>query len=185
MLTSPEIAQLSAALVAAQKVMPNVSLDKQVSYKGINFQYASLSNCIAMTKPVLAAHGLAVVQYPKVSDKTLSVSTRLLHESGEWMESELSMSIESNDPKALGSILTYQRRYSYTAMLGIAHESDHDALAVEILYEGTEEHKQWLKSVLEPLGVGKDGMRSVHDYMIKHHYEMTQDAAITAMEKLR
>lgn len=95
------------------------------------------------------------------------------------------MTLESLDPKALGSCLTYLRRYSYTALLGIEHESDQDALTLDTLYEGTDEHKRWLKSVLEPLGVGKDGMRAVSEFMLKNHFEMTADAAITAMEKMR
>lgn len=185
MITSPAIAQLSAALVLAQREMPNVQLDKKVSYKGIEFHYASLSNCIAVTKPVLSSKGLVVVQYPKVSEKTLTVATRLIHESGEYLETELSITVETSDPKLIGSLLTYLRRYSYTSLLSIAHESDMDATTVETLYEGTEEHKQWLKSVLEPMGVGREGMRSVHDYMLKNHFEMTEDAALVAMEKIR
>lgn len=184
--TSTEIAQLCAALVNAQIEMPNVSLDKTVQYKGVSFQYASLSNIIANTKPVLSKHGLVIIQYPITAlPSTLTVATRLIHSSGEWMESDLSATVNLEDPKLIGSWLSYLRRYSMTALLGISHESDMDAKTIEMIYEGTDDHKRWLKTILEPMGIGTDGMRSVHDFMLKNHFELTQEAALVAMEKVR
>jgi len=183
--SSQEIAQLCAALVCAQVEMPNITLDKTVQYKGVNFQYASLSNIIANTKPILAKHGLVVIQYPITAPNTLTVATRLIHSSGEWLQSELSASVNLEDPKLIGSWLSYLRRYSMTALLGISHESDMDSKTIEILYEGTDDHKRWLKSMLEPMGIAQDGMRQIHDYMLKNHFELTQEAAMVAMEKIR
>jgi hypothetical protein len=184
--TSTEIAQLSAALVHAQCEIPNIALDKTVQYKGVNFQYASLSNIIANTKPTLAKHGLVVVQYPKTSESMLCVVTRLLHSSGEWLESELSAKVNLEDPKLIGSWLSYLRRYSMTALLGISHESDMDAKTIETLYDGSDDHKRWLRDILSPMGVNSaEALRSIHDYMLKNHFELTQEAALCAMEKLR
>jgi len=39
--------------------------------------------------------------------------------------------------------------------------------------------------MLEPMGIAQDGMRQIHDYMLKNHFELTQEAAMVAMEKIR
>jgi hypothetical protein len=72
----------------------------------------------------LSANGLAFVQ--TISDGVLH--TRLLHTSGQWIASEHPLPM-SGKPQEIGSALTYARRYSLSALLGIAADEDDDANA--------------------------------------------------------
>jgi hypothetical protein len=58
------------------------------------------------------------------------VTTLLAHASGEWIETRLAMGLESTDPQAIGSALTYARRYGLCALVGVAPgDVDDDAAA--------------------------------------------------------
>ena len=58
--------------------------------------------------------------------------TLLLHESGEWIETEpLQMKLEKNTPQGVGSAVTYGRRYQISSVLGLASEEDDDGEANE------------------------------------------------------
>ena len=48
----------------------------------------------------------------------------LLHESGQWIKSRLKMPIEKATAQAIGSTITYGRRYGLSAMVGIAQYDD-------------------------------------------------------------
>jgi hypothetical protein len=60
-----------------------------------------------------------------------------------------------------------------------------DAKTIETLYEGTDDHKRWLKSILEPMGIPQSAMVKIHDAMLKNHMELSEEAAIMAMESVR
>jgi len=55
------------------------------------------------------------------------LETVLMHASGEWVSSELAINPIKNEPQAIGSALTYARRYALSAILGIATDEDDDA----------------------------------------------------------
>jgi len=124
---STEIDKISAALVAAQAEMPTPALDRAVNSGKYGYRYATLAEIVKLTKPTLAAHGLAVVQ----SAGDDGVTTRIVHESGQWIESTpLRVMIATETPQAQGSALTYARRYSLNAMLSLAPaDEDDDAQA--------------------------------------------------------
>ena len=52
------------------------------------------------------------------------METTLLHSSGEWIASKLSIGLTKQDPQAIGSAISYARRYSLSAILGVSAEDD-------------------------------------------------------------
>lgn len=87
-------------------------------------------------RPVLAKHGLAVVQGATVPMTTdvgalvgFAVETMLVHSSGEWLTNTAIMPIAKADPQGAGAALTYGRRYSLSALLSIATDEDDDGNA--------------------------------------------------------
>jgi hypothetical protein len=79
---------------------------------------------IAKITPVLAKYGLAIYQTFEGTPDTPIIVTTLIHESGEFIQGKLAMKPVKADPQSLGALLTYGRRYSYLAIVGIAPEDD-------------------------------------------------------------
>ena len=130
MFMSAEIDQIAAALSEFQSEIKQPELSKEVSVKTrtggtYSFKYADLSSCVKAAVPAMKKAGLAVTQL--VIGGTLT--TLLVHKSGQWFKSELQIG-NSPDYQALGSAITYLKRYSYCAILGIVADTDDDANAV-------------------------------------------------------
>lgn len=127
MRTSESITELVKALVAARKAFTPVLRDSTAQV-GANrsYTYADLAAVLEATMPALLAHGLVVVQAIDVPSSALI--TRLVHVSGEWIESGYLLPLDAA-PQQLGSALTYGRRYSLQAVLCLAAEDDDGAAA--------------------------------------------------------
>ena len=125
---SAEIKEISAALSAFQGSVEQPKLEKEVKVKTrtggeYKFKYADLSACVKAAAPALKEHGLSVSQI--ISDGKLI--TLLSHTSGQWFKSELLLPTQSTDYQSFGSAITYLKRYSYCAILGIVADTDDDA----------------------------------------------------------
>jgi hypothetical protein len=113
---------LAKALIRFHMEVGKVKKDSKNPY--FNSSYASLSNILDIVTPPLIVSGLTIVQMP-VGDGLLK--TILMHESGEFLESEFDMKIVKRDPQSLGSAITYARRYAIGAILCLNIDDDDDA----------------------------------------------------------
>lgn len=125
---SESINEISAALSAFQGSVEQPKLEKEVKVKtktgrDYSFKYADLCACVKAATPALKANGLSVCQL--ISDGKLV--TILSHKSGQWFKSELMLPNQTTDYQAYGSAITYLKRYSYCAILGIVADTDDDA----------------------------------------------------------
>lgn len=118
---SSTIAALAAALSAFQGEVESIKKDADNPF--FKSKYASLENIIATTRATLAKHGLAVTQLP-IGDNELT--TILLHKSGEFIETTVRLNAKDRTPQAIGSAITYMRRYTLSAILGLATDEDDD-----------------------------------------------------------
>lgn len=125
---SESIAELATALALAQLEIENAS--KNAANPHFKSRYADLAEVLNTARPVLAKHGIAVVQSTSYADKLVHVDTLLTHKSGQWLESHSSAPIGKDDVQGVGSVTTYLRRYSLAAMVGIAQEDDDGESAV-------------------------------------------------------
>ena len=90
--------------------------------------YISLDGILETVRPILAKNGLAVIQEATGDGDYIFVKTKLIHESGEMIETEvLKMKPQKNDPQSMGSCITYSKRYQLAALLGISECIDDDA----------------------------------------------------------
>ena len=117
---------LAVALVAAQLEMPE--LEKNAVNPHFKNRFMSLDNLIAKTRPVLNRHGLAIAQFPTLSEQGgLVLTTVLLHgDSGEPLEFDTPLLGAAENMQQLGAAITYARRYAWQAVLGVAAEEDTD-----------------------------------------------------------
>ena len=137
---SADTTELYASLVAFQGEAPNVIKRKKADLgKGGQWLYAPLSVVRSTLQPILAKHGLGVIQLPHQGYRDgyfcVGVTTRVIHKSGQWLQSPpfwcCSLDHQggpSARPISFGSAFTYARRYSYEACLGIVASRDDDGV---------------------------------------------------------
>lgn len=120
---SDTIGSISKALfVAQQALLPAM---KNATNPHLRNKYADLGAVWEACEGALKAAGLVVVQCPGTSDRGVTLTTTVIHaESGEWIESDLTMPAGKGDAQAIGSAITYARRYALSAMLGVLAEDD-------------------------------------------------------------
>jgi len=141
MRTSAEIGALAGALAIARGEMEQPACNRRNANFGKG--YADLSAVQEAAVPALAKHGLAILQaVDSVSGETVTISTTLVHESGQWMTPDpVTVPVEiplSNAGKQIrtreqqiGALTTYLRRYALAALLNLASEEDADGNAPE------------------------------------------------------
>jgi hypothetical protein len=133
MITSGEINELATALAAAQGEFGPVQRRGLNTYTQTT--YATLTDMLEACRGALAKHGLCIVQTPEFSDDPgrVALTTRLLHTSGQWIESLCVVPVARQEKMAeihsYVSALTYARRCSLAAILGIAPDADDDGNA--------------------------------------------------------
>ena len=126
---SDAINEIGTALAKAQRVMKGAKKDSANPF--FKSKYADLASVAGACLDQLNDNGIAVVQSPSsMDDGRVSVETMLLHSSGQWMAETLTGKPKDDGPQALGSVITYLRRYSLAAFAGVAPEDD-DAEAAE------------------------------------------------------
>lgn len=117
---------LVEALLKAQSEMPEIGKDSKADTGKFAYKYASLPEILKVALPILHKNGLLLVQ-PTHRDETGAwLETTLIHTSGEKLTGETPLPTPE-DWQKWGSAVTYARRYSLTAMLGIAPDDDDDA----------------------------------------------------------
>jgi hypothetical protein len=114
---------LFAALIKAQAAMGCAVKDSKNPH--FRSSYASLSAVIDAVIPVLNEHGVGVLQMPHLDETQVQLTTVLLHSSGQMVSSTVATPMgKKNDAQAVGSAITYLRRYSLQAIMGLPVEDD-------------------------------------------------------------
>jgi hypothetical protein len=122
---SESIDKIIPAFIAFQSDMPSVPKDGNNPH--FKSKYATLGAITEATRPHLAKHGLGFMQWMSNRDGYQLIVTRIMHTSGQWMEDEgYILNPTKNDPQGMGSAVTYARRYTLGASLGIITEDDDD-----------------------------------------------------------
>jgi hypothetical protein len=120
---SDSIAALAAALSKAQAQIEGAIKDSTNPH--FRSKYADLSSVVDAIRKPIAANGLAYVQTINQADNAASVSTIIMHASGEWIDcGAIAVPVSKGDAQGYGSALTYARRYSLSAAFGVAPEDD-------------------------------------------------------------
>jgi hypothetical protein len=155
---SGQIEKVAAALVAVQGEMTNPPKTKTVYAGQKKYSFAPLPEILDAVRPVLTKHGLALVQL--VRERTLE--TRVVHTSGQWIGAAYGLPAVA-DSQAMGSAITYGRRYSLCALLGIAGEDDEDGEAASEGERAAEEAKRAEAAKRLDALKGKGQVRSAYD----------------------
>ena len=126
---SESVKNLVASLVKVQSEIKNL----YPSSNGYGYDYVPLEKIIDLLKIVLPKNGLGYIQLPFGGQNGTSVglTTRIIHESGEWIEETAEFPITDmkgvNKTQAAGAAITYFRRYALISAFGITGDKDVDA----------------------------------------------------------
>lgn len=115
----------AADLVAALGALANINKTGDVQAGQRSYRYVELDELLDAARPILAGHNLALTQDVATDDTgALAVTTILWHTSGETFRFGPLRSHQPDAPQALGSLISYWRRYSAMAALGVAGADD-------------------------------------------------------------
>lgn len=120
---SPELDQLASALAIAQGTIQGAVKDR--TNPAFKSSYADLASVWDACRAALSSNGLSVSQHPgRLEDGSATVTTILLHKSGQHIASVCAALPRDQSPAAVGSVVTYLRRYALAAAVGVAPEDD-------------------------------------------------------------
>ena len=122
-LMSSSIGALAAALSKVQAQLKAASKDSANPF--FKSKYADLSSVWEACREALTSNGFAVSQAAgSREDGAISITSILMHSSGEWIASEVAVKPSKPGPQEAGSILSYLRRYSLASLVGVVAEDD-------------------------------------------------------------
>ncbi len=134
---SSDIGKLAEALSAFQGEVQDPMKDKSFQIMGKNVEYADIETVLKAVRPLLVKNGLAVTQLLGSMLDRVTITTILMHKSGQYISSKAVMRSEgpkiskqgnqiTSDAQASGSVISYLRRYALCGLLGLA-QADNDA----------------------------------------------------------
>ena len=123
--TSESINELAGALAKAQSEMKLAGLDSTNPY--FKSRYADFASIVKASRPALTKYGLCISQQVLMGEEGQNILfTRLMHASGQYLESTMRIVPAKNDLQTLGSYLTYLKRYAYAAIVGVVASDEDD-----------------------------------------------------------
>lgn len=129
--TSSPIGKIAEALSKAQSKFVQPSKNKTVTVRPktsapYSFEYADYNAIVEAVRGPLSEHGLCFSHLVEIRNEKLMLVTKLIHSSGEVLESLWPLA-GSSDPKEFGGDMTYGKRYSLSAITGCVADDDTDA----------------------------------------------------------
>jgi hypothetical protein len=165
---SESIENLARALVLFQVKVESIKKDSLNPF--FKSKYASLSNILDAIKEPLIESGLSVMQLPTGQ---YELTTIVMHESGEFIQSSYTMKPVKDDPHGIGSIITYQRRYCLASalLLNIDIDDDGNAGTLGVKPKDETDNKPWLnkdtkefKGAIEKLKAGTTTLDKIKQF---------------------
>ena len=123
----------SETIIELSKAFAKMQMELEQPLKNANnpffkSKYVPLENVVDSITRAASKHGLSFTQFPSSDENgNVTVGTMVMHESGEWIEYDpICLKPVKNDPQAVGSAITYAKRYALSAIFGITSDNDDD-----------------------------------------------------------
>lgn len=127
--SSESIKEISAALVEASEEIGGVVKGSNNPF--FKSKYADLASIIELVKAPLEKQGIVILQPIRTDEHgNAYLETKLLHGSGEFISSFMPLDISGKE-QALGSRITYFRRYQLQSLLSIPAIDDDGEMAMQ------------------------------------------------------
>lgn len=190
MLTSETTTSLFKAMIAAAPEISSIGKSKQA----YGYKYATLDSLIDMLRSVLPKHGLWWVQTPARQNGVSTLTTRVIHDSGEWIEDTIEMTDtelqgKANDTQRVGASITYYRRYALSAIFGVSADEDVDGNLNNIRQQPTRQTPQPAKKQ-DPLAYIKADIKArqdvgeVHESILKDYADLLKTDLVREVDDM-
>ena len=130
---SASVKELATALIAVQADLPTITKDRLAKGEKFSYAYVGLDTVMPEALAILNKNGLALTQTVGTAEDGTgtTLSTMLLHKSGEWLSDTQPLLLARQDPQGQGSAITYARRYGVMAALGMVADEDDDGASAK------------------------------------------------------
>ena len=167
---SEQIGELAAALAIAQGAIQPVERNREVKVKlkaggEYGFSYATMDAIVDAIREPLSTNGISWVQGVDGSTNGTIVETLIMHKSGQWFSTVTPVRIDGSGAQAVGSGITYAKRYGLTAALGIVTEDDDDGNEADGNERKIIKRPQSNRSDKDPNWTGPLGKSALKDQM--------------------
>jgi len=163
---SAEITNIVQALCEAQKTIQHAKKGKFNPFT--ESKYCDLADVMDACRDQLTTNGICFTQLPSVSDNIMSITTLLMHKSGEWIRSVIScnpvVNKKSNNAQSMKAAFTYLRRIALESMVGVASEDDDGNNSEQV-------DSERIRKCLESFKAMKVTEAQIEDYL-EHPLEM-------------
>lgn len=121
--------ELFKAWLAARRKMTPLLASERANTGKFSYKYADLLGVLEVVMPACLEEGLVVTQDITSTPGYIGVITHILHPESDvtWSTAETGYDVPPGEPRTLGSIITYLRRYSLIATFALAPDKDDDA----------------------------------------------------------
>lgn len=141
--TTTKHENLAAAVAALQSELPKIEKAETAKVEtksggSYSYTYAGLASITERIMPLLGKHGLSFIARPTFVGEQRDrfvLAYSLMHESEGREDGEYPLPT-TGTPQAIGSAITYGRRYCLCAVTGVAPEDDDDGAAAEAEAQG-------------------------------------------------
>jgi hypothetical protein len=123
---APTQGKIAAALAAFQAEIPAITKDGSADAGKYSYTYATLDKLVGILLPLLAAQEIAFTAVPDWNQLGFGLKTALIHSSGEKIEGFYPLGNPNNPAQAIGSAISYARRYALLALTGVAPAGEDD-----------------------------------------------------------
>lgn len=146
------------AFMEAQKSFKPVKRTKTATIGSRTYNYADLADVLEAVIPALNTNGFILLQPMRIINGQLRLCTELWHKTGGKIVSDGILIPENLEPKLMGAVMTYARRYDASTLLGISTEEDNDAA-------GTEQKSEKSKPKVEADKPTSDELKKHHEFL--------------------
>jgi len=170
---SKTINELVAALSKAQSSVLKAKEDSKNPF--FKSKYANLESVWDACRDSLTSNGIAVFQTIDHEDNKMILVTVLAHSSGQWIKSFSPIPNIKQDPQSIGSAITYMRRYSLAAIVGVATSDDDGEEATKPFRESPKPNKTKIKELKKLLENDEEFRTRINDYVSSSGYNSIED----------
>lgn len=170
---SESIDQLVTALSKAQGSVLKAKEDKKNPF--YKSSYADLESVWNSCRDALSENGIAVIQTIDEGQNKMLLVTTLGHTSGQWIKSFAPIPNVKQDAQSIGSAITYMRRYSLAAIVGVSTSDDDGNAATKSYKEEKQKKSDKIKSLTELLKNDLELKKRIDEYILKEGLEQIED----------